>query len=485
MSQQLSTNTFGVAKWIVSPILSNGTHTTWAGAIASASSGDTVLIRDGTYTEDVTLKAGITITALPGDSGIPNVTLIGKVTHTAAGTATINNIRLQTNGDYAIEITGASAANLNLKDCYLNCTNFTGINLNNAAASLSLNGSITNLTTTGIALFNVTTIAGFSIVFSTVANSGLSTTASTMAAGATAFNYSAFAIAMNFSGTATFSSSNCIWNNAPINTSCLTTTSSGANLINSANLSSGTASALTITSGTLRVSDCIVSSSNTNAITGGGALQHGPIEFIGSSSTVNVTTQTPLSIGPRIQLGSGTLGAGGSQLMSGTGSPDTVVTATQGSLFLRKDGSVPYSNTDGATAWSTLGAYSTGSFTPTIVGGTVTGTTTYTTQNGIWTRNGDTMWVSVFVACSAATGTGDVRIGNFPTTIDANCFPSAAMYIDAGGLTWPAGRTNAAATGAGGQTYCNISCSGTLLASARMQMANTAMSFIFGIVYKV
>ncbi|MES2367582.1 MAG: hypothetical protein V4563_17030 [Pseudomonadota bacterium] len=125
------------------------------------------------------------------------------------------------------------------------------------------------------------------------------------------------------------------------------------------------------------------------------------------------------------------------------------------------------------------------SWTPTIVGGTTAGTTAYATQNGSYVRIGNLVWISVFVAANTATGTGDIRIGNLPFTINGNCFPSGAMYIDAGALAWPVGRTQAVATGSGGNTYCTISCSGTAQASARMQMANTPMSFIFGMTYQI
>lgn len=48
----------------------------------------------------------------------------------------------------------------------------------------------------------------------------------------------------------------------------------------------------------------------------------------------------------------------GIKILNGTGSPNTVVTATKGSLFLRTDGSGvgdrAYINTDGATAWTAI-----------------------------------------------------------------------------------------------------------------------------------
>lgn len=56
--------------------------------------------------------------------------------------------------------------------------------------------------------------------------------------------------------------------------------------------------------------------------------------------------------------GTGIAVGGGAKVVSGTGDPNTVVTAPQGSLYLRLDGSSTstraYINTDGATAWADI-----------------------------------------------------------------------------------------------------------------------------------
>jgi len=94
MAQSISTGTFCEAKWVVDPTAGQGTHTTIASAITSASSGDTIFIRPGTYTENLTLKAGVNLAAFNGDQNTPNVTIIGNNTLTTAGTVSISNIRL-------------------------------------------------------------------------------------------------------------------------------------------------------------------------------------------------------------------------------------------------------------------------------------------------------------------------------------------------------------------------------------------------------
>ena len=51
-----------------------------------------------------------------------------------------------------------------------------------------------------------------------------------------------------------------------------------------------------------------------------------------------------------------------------------------------------------------------GTYTPTYQGGTTAGVTTYTTQQGAWTRVGNTVIVTGTVVWATATGTGDAQI---------------------------------------------------------------------------
>ena len=78
MVRQTGDNKFGVAKWIVDSTASLGTHTTIAAALTSASSGDTIFIRPGTFTENLTLKAGVDLCAFDCDALTPNVTIDGS-----------------------------------------------------------------------------------------------------------------------------------------------------------------------------------------------------------------------------------------------------------------------------------------------------------------------------------------------------------------------------------------------------------------------
>src|ERR1700687_3582365 len=125
-------NNFSTAKWIVNSTAGLGTHTTIASALTSASSGDTIFIMPGTYTEDLTLKAGVNIAAYDCDGvnlvGNSNVTIKGKTTYTGSGTVSISGISFKTNSDYCIVVSGTNASVLLFTACIVYCQNHDGIN---------------------------------------------------------------------------------------------------------------------------------------------------------------------------------------------------------------------------------------------------------------------------------------------------------------------------------------------------------------------
>src|SRR5437868_6166835 len=143
MAQQVSTNNFGPSKFIVTPASTPwlGTHTTIASAITSASAlggNQTIAILPGTYTENLTLAPGINLTAWGSDSsqgGAGTVVIVGKLSFSSAGTVNIYGIQLQTNSDYCVEVTGAAASRVELTNCYVNCTNNSGLHLTSSGGA--------------------------------------------------------------------------------------------------------------------------------------------------------------------------------------------------------------------------------------------------------------------------------------------------------------------------------------------------------------
>ena len=179
MVQQLSTNTFGTAKWIVSPTASDGTHTTIASALTSASSGDTIFIRPGTFTENISLKAGVNLCAYTCDAQTPNVTILGKCSASFNGTASLSGIQLKTNSDNCLAVTGSSDTVIYLVNCYINANNNTAVSYSSSGANsrvwfYSCNG---NLATTGIAYFASSGAGTVKIFGGSWENLGGSTTA--------------------------------------------------------------------------------------------------------------------------------------------------------------------------------------------------------------------------------------------------------------------------------------------------------------------
>jgi len=65
---------------------------------------------------------------------------------------------------------------------------------------------------------------------------------------------------------------------------------------------------------------------------------------------------------------------------------------------------------------NTLDDYEEGTFTPTAYGSSVAGTTTYTLQQGTYTKIGRQVTISVRISYSALTGSGELTFGNFPFT---------------------------------------------------------------------
>lgn len=311
MSQQLiSTNTFGTAKWIVSSDPTQGTHTTISAALTSSSSGDTIFIRPGTYTENLTLKAGVNLTAYECDYLTPNVIINGKLTFTTAGTVTISGIQLKTNSDYFLAVTGSSASIINLEGCYLNCLNNTGIDFSSSSSSafILIKNCKGDVATTGISCFSSTSAGVIKFSYSDIGNSGNSTTANTISSGTLFVNWSQILMPITTSGTATFGSFDSSY--LASNATCLTAGGSGVHSSISDIFNSGTASAISVGSA-LSLSRCSVGCSNTNAITGAGTLNYGGLNFYSSSQAVNTTTQNSFNGGtftPSLQFGGASVG---------------------------------------------------------------------------------------------------------------------------------------------------------------------------------
>lgn len=284
-------NYFSPAKWVVSTVSGEGTSTTIAAALTAASSGDTIFIMPGTYTENLTLKAGVNLTAYGSDSSLNGTGVViinGTCTLTTAGTVTISGIQLQTNSAALLIVSGSAASVVNLVDCYLNCSNNTGITYSSSSGSSAINiyRCSGNLGTTGIAYYTMTSTGLLYFQYCQLLNSGNSTTTNSNSNGEVLINYSTFESPISTSSIGEFSFTNSFF--LTVNVAAITTAGTAISNCNYCYFSTGNASSISIGSGTgLVLSQCTVISTATNAITGAGGLSNYGTLFNNGSHLVN------------------------------------------------------------------------------------------------------------------------------------------------------------------------------------------------------
>lgn len=287
-------NPMSSARWIVDPLGFNGTHTTIASAITSATSGDTIVILPGTYTENLSLKSGLAFTSLTtsqnGKAG--NVTIVGKMTDTVGSIlCSFTGIEFNTNSDFIVALTNGS--NLVFSQCYFDGINHTLFSMASGTANVYCYQCQGDLGTTGITFATISN-GDMWLYDCQITNTGNSLTATATSGAFTAYN-SILNFAFSTSSTGANNLYYTLLDTSVINTTSFTTAGSGTSSIEHSDVRSGSASAISIGTGTtVNAYDLIVSSSNTNAITGAGTLDYEGIIFIGSSSTINTTTQNPI-----------------------------------------------------------------------------------------------------------------------------------------------------------------------------------------------
>jgi hypothetical protein len=372
---------YSTAKGHIVDTTGYGDFTTIGAALTAASSGQTIFIRPGTYTENLTLVAGVNLTAYTTDANNGTVTIIGTLTATYTGVVNINGIRLQTNSANVISSTGSNTLTLNLFACYLNCTNNTGIACSNANATISFYRGNGDLGTTGISFHNISAgnLAFFEATFT---NSGSSLTANTASGGRLGYEYCLVANQISTTSTGGLGIEYTRVSVGSLNTTALTHNGTGANsYCNYCEFDSGTASAVSIGVGaTLAMLYCAVNSSNTNAITGSGAASLTQIIFSGTSKGNNVTTTTYLPIGPTIY---------------------------------------PAGLTFDAT--NVMSTYKIGTFTPGVAFGGAAVGITYTYQAGYYTQIGDVISITGYILLtSKGSSSGVATLTGLPITTGAN-----------------------------------------------------------------
>ena len=299
----ITLNPYNCAKFIVDPTANIGTHQTIAAALAAASSGDTIFIRPGTYTENLTLKDGVNLTAFSCDGTVSaqgnettaHVIILGTVTASFAGQAVMAGIQFKTNGASAIVTSGANVGSLTFNGCSIFANDSTGMTLN-ATTKLNFYNCVFRSSSTNN-LFTCTSTNGIDVE-NCIFNLSATAAASTIAAGRIVFN------ACDMHGLNITTSSGggifvnaCYWQYG--DQALLTTAGTGTSEVYNSFLNSDSASTISSGAGTIvNIANCEISSTNTNAITGAGTLNYSGIVFTNTSSTINTTTKTLLPASP-------------------------------------------------------------------------------------------------------------------------------------------------------------------------------------------
>ena len=139
---------------------------TISAAIAAATSGTTVFIMPGTYTENVTLVAGV---SLQGQQARTTI-ISGNMTAAFSGTVFLHSLDLQASSGVVLTQSGSSSTNLQMHDCYLlsisgasHCIDYT--NTNSASKLVLEVGTVNVQVSTSAKCFNSSATAAGSIIF--------------------------------------------------------------------------------------------------------------------------------------------------------------------------------------------------------------------------------------------------------------------------------------------------------------------------------
>lgn len=294
---------YSTAKGRIVDTTGHGDFTTIQAAINAASSGQTVFIRPGTYTENLTLKTGVNLCAYApiggfGTPSVGNVIISGKCSYSSAGNVALFGLTLQTNSDYAVEVTGSAASIVVLDHCYINCTNNTGMNMASTSASALIGCSYCggDLTTTGIALFSNSGAGNIRFLHSSFGNSGGSSTNNTCSSTGNFFpNYSSWANGCTFSSSSTISGDHLDMVMAGNQTALTFTGTSGAAL-QYCTIVTGSATAVSIGSGcSATFHHCLLGSSNGTTVSGSGTFGYSNCVFnsVYSIASTIITSPNP------------------------------------------------------------------------------------------------------------------------------------------------------------------------------------------------
>lgn len=287
-----------ITRFIVNPTAGLGNYTTIQAAINAASAGDNIYVTPATYTENLTLKAGVNITTLRGNGNDGLVTILGNATFTGTGSVEITNLQLKTNGAPLLTVSGSNASVVNLIGCTLNCINNTGISYtsSNSSSAINIVRCTGDIGAAATAIYIMTSTGLLTSRYSIFTNSGGSVLQSTNSAGSVTLNYCILNSPHSSSGTGNFLMNYTFIDTSAQNTTALEMAGSGSSIIRYTDVKSGSATAISIDIGsTVNIISGVINTSNPAAISGGGVLSYALTSFV-NSSAITVSTQNPVAL---------------------------------------------------------------------------------------------------------------------------------------------------------------------------------------------
>ncbi len=132
-----------------------------------------------------------------------------------------------------------------------------------------------------------------------------------------------------------------------------------------------------------------------------------------------------------------------------------------------------------------MNAYVASTWTPTL-DGSVSGTTTYTFQNGYYIKIGKLVWALFEISISAATGTANATLGGLPFTVANQTNGSVPFPVTFNGSSWafPAITTQIVGLATLNTTTAVLLCQGSSVGQSNLQMTNAALVIRGTIVYQ-
>jgi fibronectin-binding autotransporter adhesin len=252
---------FPVSPYVVGPSGQAGYQTIQSAITAATASGGTVYIQPGTYTENLTLVNGVDLvgSSAYGINGL--VTITGIHTPPTSGKTSLVNLNL-VSATHIISSNSAGSATLAISTCSLNCTNGYTFNVPSWTGTLYIDncnnigtndGGVNN---TGGAVVAIVTTGFGNGTGNTMTLSGVTELTGVQDVGCP----------VNFVTGANFEINNCSFDRT------VTFSNNSTGIVSNCYFSTGSTAAMTMSSSAaVKVSECVINSSNSPSITGAGA----------------------------------------------------------------------------------------------------------------------------------------------------------------------------------------------------------------------